>query len=350
MVGPEPIEYVASHAVVEAAPRRWETTTARFPSGKLLSNVSGMRLVSVVIPCHNYGRFLAGAIESVLAQRYSPIELIVVDDGSTDDTSAVANRYPVTRCIRQRNLGLSEARNRGLEAAGGEFILFLDADDQLVAEAIATSVQHLLSRPDCAFVYGHAELTEMKGALISKTPERSARLQTCVQEDPYAHMLRWNNPIRNTGAILYRTDVVRRVGGFTGLRAEDLDLNLRIVREYPICCNDRVVLSILLHDANISLSFAAMLRDTVRAQRRQRGFVHRHPIYKSDYKAGLTLARSYWGSRVARQVISETRRGEILSALRHCWTLARFAPREGALALSRPVRGVARRVIRRGRS
>ena len=303
-------------------------------------------MVSVVIPCHNYGRFLAGAIESVLAQQYSPIELIVVDDGSTDDTFAVASRYPVTHCIRQRNLGLSEARNRGLEAAGGEFILFLDADDQLAADAIATSVECLMGRPECAFVYGHAELTEMKGALISKTAERSARLRTCVDEDPYAYMLRWNNPIRNTSAILYRTEVVKRLGGFWGLVAGDLDLNLRIAREYPICCNDRVVLSILLHDANISLSFGAMLRDTVLAQRRQRPFVSRNPVYRPDYEAGLRLARSYWGSRLTQEVIAETRAGDISSAVRGLWTLARFAPREGAAALARPAVGLLRRVIR----
>jgi glycosyltransferase involved in cell wall biosynthesis len=309
-----------------------------------------MTLVSVVIPSHNYGRFLGRAIESVLAQQYSSIELIVIDDGSTDDTFAVANRYPISRCIQQRNLGPSEARNRGLEAAGGDFILFLDADDQLTDGAIATSIECLLDRPDCAFVYGHAELTEMKGARISKTPERSARLQTCVEGDPYAHMLRWNNPIRNMGAILYRMDVVRRLGGFTGQREGDLDLNLRIASQYPICCNDRVVLSILLHDANISLSFAAMLRDTLWAQRRQRSFVKRNPLYKDDYEAGLRLARSYWGSRLAQHVIAETRAGQISSAVRDLWTLARFAPREGAVALLRAACGMARRVIGSRRS
>jgi len=309
---------------------------------------SGMTLVSVVIPCHNYGRFLAAAIESVLAQQYSPIELIVVDDGSTDETLAVASRYHDLRYIHQRNLGASAARNRGLEAASGEFILFLDADDELTPDAIETSLQHLSARPDCALVYGHSDLIETEGSLIRKTPERSARLQSCIQEDPYAYMLRWNNPLRSPGAILYRTDVVKRAGGFEGGPAEDLDLNLRVVRDQAICCNDRVVLVARLHDANVSLNFSGMLRDTVRAQRRQRWFVRRHPIYNADYEAGLRLARSYWGSRLARQVIAETRGGEIRSALRHVWTLARFAPREGALALSRPLVGVASRVIGRG--
>jgi hypothetical protein len=100
-----------------------------------------------------------------------------------------------------------------------------------------------------------------------------------------------------------------------------------------------------LHDANMSLNFSGMLKDTVRAQRRQRLFVSRNPIYRSDYEAGLRLARSYWGSRLAQRVIAETRAGNISSALRDAWTLARFAPRESAAAIARPAGGVVRRLI-----
>jgi glycosyltransferase involved in cell wall biosynthesis len=297
-----------------------------------------MTAVSVVIPCYNYGRFLACAIESVLAQRYTDFELIVVDDGSTDDTSAVAAQYPDVRCLRQRNLGESEARNRGAGLAGGEFLLFLDADDELTPDAIRTSVQCLREQADCAYVYGHQQLIDSSGLVITTNPERSAMFQTCLREaDAYAYMLRVHNPLRAPGAILYRSDVVRRVGGFAPeFRAgADLDLNFRITREHPICCNDRIVLKTRLHDANATLNWSMMLQGAVTVHRRQRRFVRRHPTYKRDYRQGLRSARSYWGTHLALHVIAEARAGEIRAAARDLWTLGRFAPRAGVSAVAR---------------
>ena len=91
-------------------------------------------VVSVVIPCYRQAHFLPDAIESVLAQTYPHFEIIVVDDGSPDDTRAVAGRYPGVRCLRQRNRGLSAARNAGLAASIGTYVVFLDADDRLTPE------------------------------------------------------------------------------------------------------------------------------------------------------------------------------------------------------------------------
>jgi glycosyltransferase involved in cell wall biosynthesis len=96
-------------------------------------------LVSVVIPCYNQAHFLSEAIESVASQTYEPTETIVVDDGSTDDTSHVADVHGV-RCVRQENRGLAEARNTGLRASSGDMLLFLDADDLLAPDAIDAGV------------------------------------------------------------------------------------------------------------------------------------------------------------------------------------------------------------------
>src|SRR5215211_3139785 len=81
----------------------------------------GAPLVTVVIPCYNQAHFLAEAIESVLSQSYEHFEIIVVDDGSTDETSEVASRYEGVRLIRQENRGLPGARNTGIRHSGGEF-------------------------------------------------------------------------------------------------------------------------------------------------------------------------------------------------------------------------------------
>src|ERR687890_532744 len=96
--------------------------------------------VSVVIPCYNQARFLGEAIQSVLSQGYTDLEIIVVDDGSKDGTEEVASGYaredPRVRLIRRENGGLAEARNRGLAEAGGEYVVFLDSDDRLVSGAL----------------------------------------------------------------------------------------------------------------------------------------------------------------------------------------------------------------------
>jgi glycosyltransferase involved in cell wall biosynthesis len=297
--------------------------------------------VSVVIPCFNYGRFLGAAIESVLAQTNPEIELIVVDDGSTDETRRVAADYETVHYVWQENRGLSEARNRGVALATGEFMLFLDADDQLSPDAIETSVRQLRACPECAFVYGHQQLIDESGAPISVDAEQRAWYQTCLNEDPYAYMLRMNFPLRALGAILYRADVVRRIGAFERElgTTQDLDLNLRIARERPICCNDRIVALVRRHDSMSRSDFAAMLRDTVRAQRRQRSHVLQHPIYDDDYKAGLKLARAYWGAKLTRRVIAHARRRDVGSALGDLWPLLRFAPGVAVTTVARCIRG-----------
>lgn len=104
-------------------------------------NMSWNGTVSVVIPCYNYGHYLKETIESVLAQTYNDIEIIVVDDGSTDNTAEVVNSFPSVRYIKQQNRGLSAARNKGIGEAKGQFIQPLDADDKLAPSSIARCVE-----------------------------------------------------------------------------------------------------------------------------------------------------------------------------------------------------------------
>jgi hypothetical protein len=136
---------------------------------------------------------------------------------------------------------------------------------------------------------------------------------------------------------MYRSAVLRRAGGFAldlG-NAQDVDLNLRLAREYPICCNDRIVLSRRFHDANSMRRAGVMLRGAVEAQRRQRPFVAGNPLYERNFRSGLDLARSYWGSRLVRQIVFEARRGRVRAAVADSAILARYAPRAGAVALTR---------------
>src|SRR5436309_2384320 len=99
--------------------------------------------VSVIIPCYNQGHFLADAIERALEQSYRPLEVIVVDDGSSDESSEVARRFEGVRLMRQPNRGLSAARNAGLAASAGDYLVFVDADDRLLRDALQAGVNGL---------------------------------------------------------------------------------------------------------------------------------------------------------------------------------------------------------------
>ena len=111
-------------------------------------------LVSIVVTCFNQGRYLADAVESARHQTCDRTELIIVDDGSTDDTAAVAAQVGVAQLIRQANAGLPAARNAGLYRARGKYITFLDADDLLLPKAIELGLACHNATPGCAFVYG----------------------------------------------------------------------------------------------------------------------------------------------------------------------------------------------------
>src|SRR5688500_685940 len=111
-------------------------------------------LVSVIIPCYNHGHYLPKAIESVLEQSYTPVEIIVVDDGSTDDTAVIAQSYPQVTYMYQSNSGLSASRNTGIRHSQGDYLVFLDADDWLYPEALAINLQYLKQNEQLAFVSG----------------------------------------------------------------------------------------------------------------------------------------------------------------------------------------------------
>src|SRR5215212_469876 len=93
--------------------------------------INNGELISVVIPSYNHGNYLARAIESVLSQTYKNTEIIVIDDGSVDNTKQVAGDFPGVIYIYQHNQGLSAARNTGIDNSRGKYMLFLDADDWL---------------------------------------------------------------------------------------------------------------------------------------------------------------------------------------------------------------------------
>jgi glycosyltransferase involved in cell wall biosynthesis len=113
--------------------------------------------VSVIVPVYNGERFIAEAIDSILAQTYPSYEIIVVDDGSTDRTGAIALSYPSVQYLHQANAGTAAARNRGVEISRGEFLAFLDADDLWMPDKLSLQMAAFEADPALEIVSGHVE-------------------------------------------------------------------------------------------------------------------------------------------------------------------------------------------------
>jgi glycosyltransferase involved in cell wall biosynthesis len=175
-------------------------------------------LVSVIIPVLNGERFLAAAVASIRRQRYPRIEIIVVDDGSTDDTVAVANALGGgLRCVSQANGGPPAARNRGLELASGGLIAFLDADDLWNDDKLEVQAARMLADPELDVVMGTTQVFQRPEAGADATMLGEAA-------GPPALLL-------SLGGALFRREVFDRVGRFdVSLRMDDdVDWFLRAV-------------------------------------------------------------------------------------------------------------------------
>ncbi len=192
--------------------------------------------VSVILPAYNAAAHLPDAIDSVLRQTFADFELIVVDDGSHDDTAAVARRYPQVRYVHQANAGVSAARNLGASMARGRFLAFLDADDCWRPAKLAVQ---------------HAAMAAQRDVLLSRTgfleAERDHGGQEATGEVRLHETLApsFLCPYFSTSTVMVRRDAFERVGGFdTTLRvAEDVDLYLRVLAVSPkvLHLTDRLV-------------------------------------------------------------------------------------------------------------
>jgi glycosyltransferase involved in cell wall biosynthesis len=129
------------------------------------------RLVSIVVPCHNYARFLPEAVQSALRQDYADVEVIVIDDGSTDDSLAVASRYEGrARVLTQPNQGLAATCNRGAREAAGATLMFLSADDRLEPTYVSELSAALERSPEASFAYCSARLFGAQSGVAPARP------------------------------------------------------------------------------------------------------------------------------------------------------------------------------------
>lgn len=184
-------------------------------------------LVSIIITTYNHSQFIADAIESILNQSYQNLEIIVIDDGSIDNTKEIVKEYRTVTYFYQKNQGLSAARNTGIKKATGEYILFLDADDLLYPDGISLNVKAISYNDDVAFVSGSYKYVD-----VNKV-EEEAISQSIVGNNFQRLIL--TNYIGMHGTVLYRKKVIEKYLYDTNLKScEDYDMYLRISKDHKV--------------------------------------------------------------------------------------------------------------------
>lgn len=191
--------------------------------------------VSVIIPLFNLKEYVGEAIDCVLNQTYPNIEIIVIDDGSTDQPQTVLNEYKDhIRLITQENRGLSSARNTGIKNSRGEYLVFLDADDGIFPDKIETEVRTLEKYPEIGWVYGSVLIIDKNKQIIGRLPDENIKSSGRPPEGKIFDTLISIN-IMPVNAVMIRRKVLD-VGLFDeSLRSyEDLDFWLRVSAKYEV--------------------------------------------------------------------------------------------------------------------
>jgi len=219
--------------------------------------------VSVVIPTFNRGARIKPTIDSVLAQTRFPLEILVVDDGSTDGTADwIESHYgDKIRVLRQQNAGVANARNTGLKAAKGEWIAFLDHDDIFYSDKLEVLME-LVSEDFGVFIPRWREVGEVEK--VSPTVEAP---------NAFKWLFGWNNPIVSMSVPIIRRDLLLQIGGFDPLcvPADDWDIWLRLAKVSRFAFSNEVLVDYLVHAGQQRIDEQKMFRAV-------RHVLRKHPL------------------------------------------------------------------------
>ena len=302
---PEKIEVVVTEGEIRTR------SPGRTPDAlKQLWIVERAHTVSVVIPCYKQAHFLGEAIESVLAQSH-PAEIVVVDDGSPDNTKQVASRYPQVRYIWQENKGLAEARNAGFRITTGDYVIFLDADDRLTPNAIGAHLGCFAEHPEAGFVVGDIDNITEHGS-YSHSPR-----WPIIQGNVYEDLLKVNH-VANTIAVMFRRRTIERVGGFKSScsPSEDVELLLHAARLSPSAHHRTTVADYRRHGDTLSRKGTVMLPAVLRVMQLQDDVVKGNWRLEKARRQGVVYWRDYFGRAAFRELIVYLRRGQLLRVAR----------------------------------
>ena len=230
-------------------------------------------LVSVVVPAFNAAPTIGSTLDSIARQTYRRLDVVIVDDGSTDGTNSLIRRFclsdPRMRLIEQSNSGVAAARNAGIRASRGDFVAFIDADDLWHPTKIERQMRALLDQgPDVALAYSPFRVIDGEGNVVA-----SAKRQDASGWVLDRHLRA--NIVGNGSSILVRKSVLQEFGGFDSwLRqqgaegCEDLLLQLRIASRYKFCEVPEYLVGYRRHGGNMSADRDRMTRSGMLAVRR----------------------------------------------------------------------------------
>ena len=250
-----------------------------------------MSEITAIIPAYNAASLLPDCLESILSQRHPVQDIIVVDDGSSDNTAEVASRYPV-RCIRQQNKGLSGARNTGILAASTEWVAFLDADDRWFPHKIECQLAAAEEHPEAAILYSDASVFDSSGSCLGLFLSDKGPVSGWI----FDRLLDSMFVLPST--VLARRDALITVGMFSERlrRVEDYDLWLRMAPEYQFHLVPDALISYNRQESSLSKNVEGMSRAEIsvllpllqrKLTRKQRSSVRRrlaHNMFNLSYE------------------------------------------------------------------
>lgn len=244
-------------------------------------------LVSVIIPSYNHAHYLGSAIQTVIDQTYKNTEIIVVDDGSTDNTHELYSRQPNIRYVRVDRVGPSAARNIGVQYSRGDFLVFLDADDLLYPNAIELNLSYFQLYPHSAFVSGAHDRIDDLGNYL---PGNAALVKAGGN---YLSLLQ-GNYIAMEATVLYRRQLFFRFHFDPSVIAcEDYDLNLRIARHLPVFGHAAKLAAYRIHGHNRSNDNKSMLQSALAVLKQQEpGLLNEEE--REAYRLGLANWHDYY--------------------------------------------------------
>ncbi|MDT0648297.1 glycosyltransferase [Zunongwangia sp. F260] len=277
------------------------------------------QLVSVIIPCYNHAKYLAQAIDSVYAQSYRFFEVIMVDDGSVDNTKEVCATFPDVRYVYQQNSGLSAARNTGIKHAKGEYLVFLDADDWLLENALERNIGYLKSDINAAFVAGGYQL-------YYEPEDKTWIIQQEITNDYYCELL-LGNFIGMHAAVMYQHWIFEKFSFNTSLRyCEDYDMYLQITRLFPIIYHNQLIAVYRKHDDNMSANYSGMMDYALRVLSFQKKNL-KNRTERESYKKGKNYWTTYYSRKVYDNLMGQLYAGEVSFEREEIKTLKKYDKR-----------------------
>jgi glycosyltransferase involved in cell wall biosynthesis len=278
--------------------------------------------------------YLGEAIDSVLAQTNQNFEIVVVDDGSTDGTPDIAGQYTQVRYVKQTNQGLAAARNAGLQASQGRYLVFLDADDRLMPEALAAGLRCIEKHPDCAFVSGgYRRINEAGVSIEEPTPART-------EKNHYLAFLR-GNYVGMHGTVIYQRQFLTACGGFNSALpvCEDYELYLRLARTHPVHCHDALVAEYRTYDSSMSADVAFMLPKVLKVLGSQRKYLNKDQRRIQAYRTGVRYWKGLYAQEFVTRLSPRLARDEFVKVMRGVLAMSLHAPKQfWRLALRRGAR------------